>query len=160
MGEKEKEEEREKEREKEREQAGEEKEREKAGEQAREEKEREQAGERAREEKEREQAMEEEGEEKSERRSGEDEEGHGVWVAMAFGASQPTLALGRQPPTAMWVRTNAENCLLPALFGRLLRGRHRARQHLPESCLLSAGQVLDQMSQFGLVTLVSFRRLL
>ena len=27
----------------------------------------------------------------------EDEErGHGVWVAMAFGASQPTLALGRQ----------------------------------------------------------------
>ena len=27
----------------------------------------------------------------------EDEErGHGVWVAMAFGASQPTLALGRR----------------------------------------------------------------
>ncbi len=60
------------------------------------------ARERAREEKDREQARKgeerlkkEEGEEKSERRK-EDEEGHGVWVAMAFGASQPTLALGRQ----------------------------------------------------------------
>ncbi len=26
----------------------------------------------------------------------EDKEGHGVWVAMTLGASQPTLALGRQ----------------------------------------------------------------
>ena len=33
---------------------------------------------------------------KSERRSEEDKEGHGVWVAMILGASQPTLALGRQ----------------------------------------------------------------
>jgi hypothetical protein len=33
---------------------------------------------------------------KSERIGREDEEGHGVWVAMTLGASQPTLALGRQ----------------------------------------------------------------
>ncbi len=33
---------------------------------------------------------------KSERVDRENEEGHGVWVAMALGASQPTLALGRQ----------------------------------------------------------------
>ena len=30
------------------------------------------------------------------RRSEEDKEGHDVWVAMTLGASQPTLALGRQ----------------------------------------------------------------
>jgi hypothetical protein len=30
------------------------------------------------------------------RRSEEDKEGHGVWVVMTLGASQPTLALGRQ----------------------------------------------------------------
>ncbi len=33
---------------------------------------------------------------KSERIGREDEEGHGVRVAMTLGASQPTLALGRQ----------------------------------------------------------------
>ncbi len=33
---------------------------------------------------------------KSERVGREDEEGHGVWVAMALGTSQPTLALGQQ----------------------------------------------------------------
>ena len=33
---------------------------------------------------------------KSERVGREDKEGHGVWVAMTLGASQPTLVLGRQ----------------------------------------------------------------
>jgi hypothetical protein len=84
----------EKEQEMEQEREEREKEREKARERAREEKEREQAEERAREEKER-------GLRKKVKRrvrdGKEDEErGHGVWVAMAFGASQPTLALGRQ----------------------------------------------------------------
>jgi hypothetical protein len=33
---------------------------------------------------------------KSERVGREDKEGHGAWAAMILGASQPTLALGRQ----------------------------------------------------------------
>ncbi len=33
---------------------------------------------------------------KSEKKRREDEEDHGVWVAMTLGASQPTLAFGRQ----------------------------------------------------------------
>ncbi len=33
---------------------------------------------------------------KGERVGREDKEGHGVWVAMTLGASQPTLVLGRQ----------------------------------------------------------------
>ena len=73
---------------------GKEKEQEMEQEREEREKEREKARERAREEKERELR------EKVKRRvrdGKEDEErGHGVWVAMAFGASQPTLALGRQ----------------------------------------------------------------
>jgi hypothetical protein len=85
------------EREEEREQAREEEERE----QAREEEEREQAGEGEGDEEEEEGGVKEEGEEgrkvkmKSERVGREAEEGHGVWVAMALGTSQPTLALGR-----------------------------------------------------------------
>ncbi len=43
--------------------------------------------------------------------------------------------------------------LLPTLFGRLLRGRRGARQHLPEGCSLGAGQVLDQVSQLDFVAL-------
>ncbi len=43
--------------------------------------------------------------------------------------------------------------LLPAPFGRLLWRRRGARQHLPESCPLSAGQALDQVSQLDFVAL-------
>ncbi len=74
------------------EQAREEKERE----QAREEKEMEQAEEREGDEEEGGGGVKEEGEEKSERVGREDEEVHDRWAAMILGASQTTLALGRQ----------------------------------------------------------------
>ena len=71
--------------------------------------------------------------------------------------------LDGKPPTAMWVRTRVEG-LLPTFLGRLLRGRRGARQHLPEGCPLSAGQILDQVSQLDFVAfavgLVSLWRLL
>jgi hypothetical protein len=43
--------------------------------------------------------------------------------------------------------------LLPIPFGRFLRGRCGACQHLPEGCPLSAGHVLDQVSQLDFVAL-------
>jgi hypothetical protein len=43
--------------------------------------------------------------------------------------------------------------LLPTPFRWLLRGRRGARQHLPESCPLSTGQILDQVSQLDFVAL-------
>ena len=66
--------------------------------------EREMARERAREEEEREQAREEREKEKVKREEGEEKseswqekgEVHDRWAATIFGASQPTLALGRQ----------------------------------------------------------------
>ncbi len=75
-----------------------------------------------------------------------------MWVAMTFGASQPSLALGRQTSNCHVGQDYAEG-LLPAPFGRLLRGRRGACQHLPESCSLSAGQILDQVSQLDFVAL-------
>ena len=52
----------------------------------------------------------------------------------------------------MRVRTRVEDSL-PMFLGRLLRGRRGARQHLPEDCPLSAGQVFDQVSQLDFVAL-------
>ena len=123
----------EEEREKAREQAGEWAREEKEREQAREEKEK--ARERAREEEEREQAREEREKEKVKREEGEEKSERWQrrrrkrpWRVGGDGLlGRPNLPwrLDGKPPTAMWVRTDAED-LLPALFGRLLRGRHRA----------------------------------
>ncbi len=57
---------------------------------------------------------------KSERVGGEDDEGHGVWVAMTFRASQPTLALGRQTSNCHVGQDYAEELLpvLPDCFRR------------------------------------------
>jgi len=62
----------------------------------------------------------EEGEEKSERKR-EEKKIHDRWAAMIFwGRPNLPWRLDGKPPTAMWVRTNAEDSL-PMLLGRFLR---------------------------------------